>query len=66
MCERYKDEAVSTTDFSEVRSLAFDETSSAKGHDYGSLFADANPIAVECCRSLRASCVTVVVASIPL
>jgi len=43
LCERYVDEAVSTADFSEVRRLAIDETSRAKGHDYVSLFADADP-----------------------
>ena len=43
LCDRYVDEAVSTADFSEVRRLAIDETSRAKGHDYVSLFADADP-----------------------
>ena len=43
LCERYVDEAVSTADFSEVRRLAIDETSRAKGHDYVSLLADADP-----------------------
>ncbi len=43
LCERYVDEAVSTADFSEVHRLAIDETSRAKGHDYVSLFADADP-----------------------
>ena len=43
LCERYVDEAVSTADFREVRRLAIDETSRAKGHDYVSLFADADP-----------------------
>jgi transposase len=43
LCERYVNEAVSTADFSEVRRLAIDETSRAKGHDYVSLFADADP-----------------------
>ena len=43
LCERYVDEAVSTADFSEVRRVAIDETSRAKGHDYVSLFADADP-----------------------
>jgi transposase len=41
MCERYVNAAVSAADFSEVRRVAIDETSRAKGHDYVSLFADA-------------------------
>ena len=43
LCERYVDEAVSTADFSEVRRVAIDETSRAKGHEYVTLFADADP-----------------------
>ena len=41
LCERYVDEAVSRAGYSEVRQLAVDETSKAKGHDYVTLFADA-------------------------
>ncbi len=42
ICERYVDLALSEADFSEVRRLAVDETSRAKGHDYITLFADAD------------------------
>lgn len=42
VCDRYVNTAVSTANFSEVRRLAIDETSRAKGHDYVSLFADAD------------------------
>lgn len=41
VCERYVDEAVSLADYGEVRRLAIDETSRAKGQDYVTLFADA-------------------------
>lgn len=41
ICEKYVDEAVSLADYSEVRRLAIDETSKAKGHSYVTLFADA-------------------------
>jgi transposase len=41
ICERYVDAAVAAADYSEVRQLAVDETSKAKGHDYVTLFADA-------------------------
>jgi transposase len=41
ICERYVDEAVSLSDHSEVKRLAMDETSKAKGHSYVTLFADA-------------------------
>ena len=40
VCERYVDAAVAAQDLSEVRRLAIDETSRAKGHEYVSLFAD--------------------------
>ncbi|MGH8229543.1 MAG: ISL3 family transposase [Steroidobacteraceae bacterium] len=43
LCERYVDEAVSAADLSEVKRVALDETSRAKGHDYVTLFADADP-----------------------
>ena len=43
LCERYVNEAVSTADLSEVRRVALDETSRAKGHEYVTLFADADP-----------------------
>jgi transposase len=42
VCDRYVNMAVSAANFSEVRRLAIDETSRAKGHDYVSLFADAD------------------------
>ena len=42
LCERYVNEAVCTVDFGEVRCLAIDEISRAKGHDYVTLFADAD------------------------
>lgn len=42
VCDRYVNTAVSAATFSEVRRLAIDETSRAKGHDYVSLFADAD------------------------
>lgn len=41
LCHRYVDAAVAARDLCEVRRLAIDETSRAKGHDYVSLFADA-------------------------
>lgn len=41
VCERYVDLVLAATDFSEVTSLAIDETSWAKGHDYITLAADA-------------------------
>jgi transposase len=40
LCARYVDAAVGAADLSEVRRLAFDETSRAKGHDYVTLVAD--------------------------
>jgi transposase len=43
VCHRYVDAAVAVADLSEVRRLAIDETSRAKGHDYVTLFADATP-----------------------
>ena len=42
VCGRYVDLALETADFSEVARLAVDETSRAKGHDYITLFADAD------------------------
>lgn len=42
ICERYVDLALAEADFSEVARLAVDETSRAKGHDYITLFADAD------------------------
>lgn len=41
ICGRYVDAAVGAADYSEVKRLAVDETSKAKGHDYVTLFADA-------------------------
>ena len=46
ICHRYVEEAVSMADYSEVRRLAIDETSRAKGHDYVTLAADAERRAV--------------------
>ncbi len=43
VCHRYVETTVAAADLSEVRRLAVDETSRAKGHDYVSLFADADP-----------------------
>ena len=40
LAERYVNGAVGAADFSEVRRLAIDETSRAKGHDYVTVFAD--------------------------
>ncbi len=42
LCKRYVNTAVSAADYSEVRRLAIDETSRAKGHEYVTLFADAH------------------------
>ena len=42
ICGRYVDLALTEADFSEVARLAVDETSRAKGHDYITLFADAD------------------------
>ena len=42
ICRRYVDLALDGADFSEVKRLAVDETSRAKGHDYITLFADAD------------------------
>lgn len=41
VCERYVELALAEADFSDVTSLAIDETSRAKGHDYITLAADA-------------------------
>ena len=41
VCERYVQIALGLADFSEVRALAIDETSRARGHDYVTLAADA-------------------------
>ncbi len=43
VCHRYVQETVAAADLCEVRRVAVDETSRAKGHDYVSLFADADP-----------------------
>jgi transposase len=40
LCERYVNAAVAAEDLSEVRRVAIDETSRAKGHEYVTLFAD--------------------------
>ena len=41
VCERYVDIALALAEFSEVKTLAIDETSRARGHDYITLAADA-------------------------
>jgi transposase len=41
VCERYVELALQTADFSDVKALAIDETSRARGHDYITLAADA-------------------------
>ena len=41
VCERYVHIALGLADFSDVRALAIDETSRARGHDYVTLAADA-------------------------
>lgn len=46
LCERYVDLAVAQQDLSEVKTLAIDETSRARGHDYVTLAADASRRAV--------------------
>jgi transposase len=46
ICDKYVDEAVKHSDFSEVKAVAIDETSRARGHDYVTLVADAERRAV--------------------
>jgi transposase len=46
IAERYVELALAEADFSEVRDLAIDETSKAKGHDYITIAADAEQRAV--------------------
>jgi transposase len=46
ICSRYVELAVNETDLSQVRQLAIDETSRARGHDYITLAADAQARAV--------------------
>jgi transposase len=41
VCRRYVELAVDDADFSDVKALAIDETSRARGHDYVTLAADA-------------------------
>lgn len=41
LCRRYVDLALAQADFSNVKALAIDETSRARGHDYITLAADA-------------------------
>lgn len=43
VCHRYVDAAVAQADLSEVHQVAIDETSRARGHDYVTLVADADP-----------------------
>jgi len=42
ICSCYVDQAVAQADYSEVKHLAIDETSRARGHDYVTLAADAD------------------------
>lgn len=46
IAERYVDLALEQADFSDVRELAIDETSKARGHDYVTIAADAERRAV--------------------
>jgi len=46
ICQHYVEQAVREADYGEVRKLAIDETSRAKGHDYVTLAADAGRRAV--------------------
>jgi transposase len=46
IAERYVELALAQADFSEVRELAIDETSKARGHDYVTIAADAERRAV--------------------
>jgi transposase len=46
VAERYVELALAEADFSEVRELAIDETSKARGHDYVTIAADAERRAV--------------------
>lgn len=46
ICTCYVEQAVALADYSEVRRLAIDETSRARGHDYVTLAADAERRAV--------------------
>jgi len=48
ICNRYVALAVAEADFSEVKKLAIDETSKARGHDYVTITADAERRAVIC------------------
>jgi transposase len=43
LAEKYVNETVALAVYSEVRDLAIDETSRAKGHDYVTIVADADP-----------------------
>ena len=42
ICQRYVEEALEQTDLSELRNVAIDETSRAKGHDYITAVADVD------------------------
>lgn len=46
ICRKYVDEAVAQADYSDVNSVAVDETSRARGHDYVTLVADSQRRAV--------------------
>ncbi len=46
VCDKYVDQAVAQSDFSEVNAVAIDETSRKRGHNYVTLVADAERRAV--------------------
>lgn len=46
VCDKYVDEAVELSDYSEVKDIAIDETSRTRGHNYVTLVADAEQRAV--------------------
>jgi transposase len=48
ICEKYVNEAVAQADYSEVTSVAIDETARARGHEYVTVVADAERRAVIC------------------
>lgn len=56
LCERYVDLAVAQQDLSEVRALAIDETSRARGHDYVTLAAESARRAVIAVTEERDAC----------
>jgi len=63
MCEKYVDLALDVADFSEVRALAIDETSRARGHDYVTIAADADARRVVCVTEGRDSAAVLEIAA---